>query len=200
MTAPSPDLLLTCLRCGLTQRQAPIQRGRSVRCRACDEELLRLPRRGEITASFAFALAALILFPAAILLPVMELTKLGHTRPLTVWSGAIELITGGELAVGLLVFVCSIVTPILKIAGILALDLDRSWRRAGARRAVHRIIDWIGRWSMLDVLLVAVLVAAIKIGNWANIHAGPGAAAFAGVVVLSMLASAMFRPPHGAAA
>src|ERR1043165_2499747 len=163
--APS---LATCLRCGLTQRLTPPPRGYSARCAAAPAVLPRPRRFGAISPARACALAALVLYPAAVALPVIELNKLGHVRPVTIWSGAVELMAGGQVAVGLLVFICSIVIPILKIIGILALDSERLWRTARARRAVHRAIDWIGRWSMLDVLLIALLVAAIKLGNWAT--------------------------------
>ena len=98
----------------------------------------------------------------------------------------------GEAAVGVLVFACSVVVPVLKILGILWLSWRREWGSAAARVRAHRIIEWAGRWSMLDVLLVAILVAAIKLGNWADIQAGPGVFAFAGVVVMSLMASALF--------
>jgi len=151
--------------------------------------------RRSLSWAGAFALGALILFPLAISLPVMQLRKLGHVREVTVWSGAVELLSSGQLAVGLLVFVCSIVIPLLKLGGILALGLEAPWRgREHHRVRTHRVIDWVGRWGMLDVLLVAVLVAAIKLGNWADISPGPGVVAFASVVVLSLLASAVFDP------
>jgi paraquat-inducible protein A len=140
----------------------------------------------------AFALGALILYPAAMTLPVLELHKLGHVRGVTVWSGAVDLISEGEVAVGLLVFVCSIVVPVLKMIGVLSLSWRRRWESPEARARLHRVIEWMGRWSMLDVLLVAILVAAIKLGNWAEIHAGPGALAYAALVVMSLMASATF--------
>ena len=143
----------------------------------------------------AFALGALILYPLAISLPVMQLRKLGHVREVTVWSGAVELLSSGQLAVGLLVFTCSILVPLVKLGGILLLGLEAPWRgREHQRARTHKVIDWMGRWGMLDVLLVAVLVAAIKLGNWADISAGPGVVAFASVVVLSLMASAVFDP------
>lgn len=148
-------------------------------------------RRG-LSWAAAFALGALILFPAAMSLPVLELHKLGHVRGVTVWSGAVDLIAEGEVAVGVLVFACSVVVPLLKMAGILVLAWRREWGSAAARARAHRVIEWAGRWSMLDVLLVAILVAAIKLGNWADIRAGPGVLAFAGVVVMSLMASATF--------
>ena len=142
----------------------------------------------------AFALGALVLYPLAISLPVLELRKLGHIREVTVWSGAVDLMSEGDVAVGLLVFCCSIVVPLLKLGGILLLDVERAWEgREGARARTHGAIEWIGRWGMLDVLAVAILVAAIKLGNWAEIHTGPGVWTFAAVVVMSLLASGVWR-------
>lgn len=142
----------------------------------------------------AFALGALILYPLALSLPMLELRRLGHTHEVTVWSGAVSLVSEGQLAVGLLVFTCSIVIPFLKLSAILLLGSQRVWTTDAARRRVHAIIDAIGRWGMLDVLLAAVLVAAIKLGNWADIHPGPGVFVFAAMVTMSLLASALFAP------
>jgi paraquat-inducible protein A len=151
--------------------------------------------RPSLTWAGAFALGALIIYPLAISLPVLELRKLGHIREVTVWSGAVDLISGGQAAVGILVFLCSIVIPLLKLGGILLLGFDRPWQgRHHDRVRMHRVIEWLGRWGMLDVLLVAILVAAIKLGNWADINPGPGVFAFAAVVVMSLLASAVFDP------
>jgi paraquat-inducible protein A len=151
-----------------------------------------IPIRRGLTWAAAFALGALLLYPEAMSLPVLELHKLGHVRGVTVWSGAMDLIDQGEVAVGILVFACSIVVPLLKMAGILTLSWRRQWGSPAARARAHRLIEWAGRWSMLDVLLVAILVAAVKLGNWADIQAGSGVFAFAGVVSLSLMASATF--------
>jgi paraquat-inducible protein A len=143
----------------------------------------------------AFALAALILYPLALSLPVLELRKLGHTHEVTVWSGAVSLISDGQVLVGLLVFCCSVIIPFLKLSGILLLSLETPWQgNPTARRRTHKTIDALGRWGMLDVLLAAILVAAIKLGNWADIHAGAGVFVFATVVAFSLLASALFNP------
>jgi paraquat-inducible protein A len=158
--------------------------------------------RNGLTWAGAFALGALVMYPLAVSLPVLELRKLGHVREVTVWSGAVDLISEGQTGVGLLVFACSIVVPLLKLGGIILLGVDGVWDDPEARRRAHRVIDWVGRWGMLDVLLVAIVVAAIKLGNWADIHPGPGVAAFASVVVMSLMASAVFDPGrlHGRAA
>jgi paraquat-inducible protein A len=106
------------------------------------------------------------------------------------------MLAEGELAVGLLILVCSVLVPLLKLGGMLLLCWRDPSRIMGshARARMFRLIDWIGRWGMVDVLLVAILVAAVKLGNWVDVHPGPGVVAFAGVVVLSLLASAAFDP------
>jgi paraquat-inducible protein A len=147
-----------------------------------------------LTWAGAFALGALVMYPLAVSLPVLELRKLGHVKSVTVWSGAVDLINEGQAAVGLLVFCCSIVVPLLKLGGIVLLGIEGVWAGPEERRRAHRILEWLGRWGMLDVLLVAILVAAIKLGNWADIHTGPGVVAFASVVVMSLMASAVFDP------
>ncbi|MBC7836078.1 MAG: paraquat-inducible protein A [Phycisphaerales bacterium] len=185
--------LTGCTRCGLVQRLSlPHAAGYVARCARCRGVIARANASTSATRTAAFSLAALLLYPAAVALPVIEISKLGHTHVATVWSGAIELMSDGQVAIGLLVFVCSIVVPLLKIGALLLLSAGRLRPHHGA--AAYRFMEWIGRWGMLDVLLVAVLVAAVKLGNWADVHPGPGIAAFAGVVVLSLLASASFDP------
>jgi paraquat-inducible protein A len=146
----------------------------------------------------AFALAALIMYPPAMLLPVLELRKLGHARSSTIWSGTVELLAHGQVFVGGVVFLCSVVIPVLKILGMLGLwwTVRRPGNGVSARtRALtFRVIDWVGRWGMLDVLLVAVLVAAVKLGDWMDVAPGPGVAAYALVVIFSLLSSASFDP------
>jgi paraquat-inducible protein A len=147
----------------------------------------------------ALALAALILYPVSMYLPVLEVRKLGHIHSATIWSGVVELLSAGQVAVGLLILVCSIIIPLVKIAGLLVLSSSGSRPHfAGlslrAKVRVHRAIDGIGRWGMVDVLLVAILVAAVKLGSWVSVHPGPGIGAFAAVVALSLAASAAFDP------
>jgi paraquat-inducible protein A len=147
----------------------------------------------------AFALAALLMYPPAMLLPVLELRKMGHAHSSTIWSGTVELLAHRQYAIGAVIFLCSIVIPVAKILGMLAL-----WwtvRRPAstsfsprARAMTYRAIDWIGRWGMLDVLLVAILVAAVKLGDWMDVTAGPGVVAYAAVVIFSLLSSASFNP------
>jgi len=98
-----------------------------------------------------------------------------------------------------LILVCSVIIPLLKIAGLLILSAGGPWGSfeglsPRARVRIYRTIEGIGRWGMVDVLLVAILVAAVKLGSWVAVHPGPGIAAFAAVVALSLAASAAFDP------
>lgn len=149
----------------------------------------------------AFALAALILYPLAMSLPILEIHRLGIHREATIWSGAVQLMADHQIFVGLIVFLCSIVIPLLKIGGMFAVCVGGARTFAGEpilrphhRFLTYRLIEVLGRWGMVDVLLVAILVAAVKLGNWVEVHPGPGALAFSGVVLLSMLSSAVFDP------
>ena len=109
--------------------------------------------------------------------------------------GSLALLAHGEWLVGGAVFVCSVVLPLAKLMGILAV----AWfpQRIGdgpARARLLRIIEWVGRWGTLDVLLVALLVATLKLGDLVEVSPGPGLSAFAFTVALSLIASGLFDP------
>lgn len=140
----------------------------------------------------ALAISALLLFIPANLLPILHLSQLGHETRSTIWEGVVALWESGTREVALLVFACSIVIPLLKIVAMLW--LCATWRSptAGLSPLLVRIVDAVGRWSMLDVFLVAILVSLVKLGDLARVTPGPGLLAFTAVVVLTMLATATF--------
>jgi len=199
--------LRACQTCGLVQRVPAPPAGAAAACVRCGT-VFRAHKSASRAAgrAAAFSLASLCLFPAAMLLPVLEVEKLGHTRDTTIWGGVVGMISHGQFIIGLIVFVCSIIIPVAKISGMLWLSLGVLSRDpaappvddlgASARRRVlaYRVIDWVGKWGMVDVLLVAVLIAAVKLGDLVTIHSGPGIVAFAGVVVFSLAATASFHP------
>ena len=100
----------------------------------------------------------------------------------------------GHLFVGIIILICSIILPIAKLAGLLTLSIAGMKMEHHHRAWMHRVIEFTGRWGMLDVLAVAVLVSAVKLGSSVELTAGPGALAFAVVVLLSLAASAVFDP------
>ena len=93
-----------------------------------------------------------------------------------------------------MVIICSVVIPLVKLAGLLALSLDQPLLHRAHRARIHRFIEVAGRWGMIDVLLVALLVAALKLGDVVDLTPGPGVTAFTACVGLSLLASACFDP------
>jgi paraquat-inducible protein A len=113
----------------------------------------------------------------------------------TVWDGCVNLFRDGQWFVALIVFLASLLVPVLKLLGLFFLIVTTRWKPQFARHTrarILRIIEVVGPWAMLDVFLLAILVALVKFGRIATVTAGPGLLAFASVVVLTLLASASF--------
>jgi paraquat-inducible protein A len=142
-------------------------------------------------------IAALILYIPANLLPVTITTFLGSTQSDTIMSGVIFFMQTGSWGIALIIFVASIVVPIAKLivlSGLLISIQRRSRWRPEERTRLYRITELVGRWSMLDVFVVAVLVALVRLGYLTTIEAGSGVAYFAAVVVITMIAAMSFDP------
>ncbi len=164
-------------------------------CARCEGTLLRrskLFRSGTTTA--AIALAALILYPFAVGLPMVSITKFGHEHESSILAGIGTLFGRGHIFIGLIVLVCSFVIPVLKLGGLLVLSAGGLGLKQRHRALTYRLVQWTGRWGMLDVLLVAILVAVLKLGDFVEVSAGPAAMAFGLCVLLSLLAAASFDP------
>ena len=140
----------------------------------------------------ALSLAALILFIPANTLPIMSMSRLGFQNESTIWRGVVELWESGTPGIAILVLLCSVVVPLAKIIGLFYLCATWKIHSSKHNSKLLRFIEIIGRWSMLDVFLVAILVAIVKLGSFASVQPELGLVAFAGVVVLTMIASANF--------
>ncbi len=187
--------LVACPCCGLVHELDPGASRAARACTRCASVLWNPERRARSRARVgAAALAGLIFYPAAITLPVMSLERFGHRSEASVWSGGLGLLREGEVLVGLVVFGCSVVLPLAKLLALLALATGRLPLGARDRAATFRLVEWTGRWGMLDVLLIAVCVAWVKLGDLVEVRAGPGAALFLGCVGMSLLAAAWFDP------
>jgi paraquat-inducible protein A len=140
----------------------------------------------------ALALAALILFIPANTLPILSMNEFGFQNESTIWAGVVALWSSGTPGIAILVLLCSIVIPFAKIIGLFFVCL--SWKKLSPNQnsTFLRFIEIIGRWSMLDVFLVAILVSIVKLGSFASVKPESGLIAFAGVVVLTMISSATF--------
>lgn len=195
-TAPTARSLglFACHSCGQLSRPASVP-GKP-HCPRCLAPLhSRSPR--SLSRSWAFLLAAILLYLPANLLPIMQVTSLLGTREDTIFSGVVYLLAHGSWPLALIVFFASVMIPLLKIVVLFYLLSSVQRRRsrpARERLRLYRAIDFVGRWSMVDVFVVTVLVALVQLGRLANVEAGDGALYFAAVVILTMLAAASFDP------
>jgi paraquat-inducible protein A len=195
---PRPgEAVLSCHVCELTlpAGAAPRRHGHP-HCPRCGEVLhRRKPRSLERTWALIVA-AAICLFPAN-LLPIMRVTSLGQVQSDTIMSGVVFLFGHGMWPLAVIVFVASVFVPLMKLIILvyLAASVQRhsTWRPR-ERTRLYRITEAVGRWSMVDIFVVAILVTMVQLGNLATIEAGPGAIFFAAVVVLTMFAAMTFDP------
>jgi paraquat-inducible protein A len=168
----------------------------SMSCPRCAAVVrVRAPRSLEKTS--AYLAAAAILYIPANTLPVMHSSSLLVNQDDTILSGVVYLLRSGSWPLGVLVFFASIMVPLLKILALgLLVWMSACGSRAHmlARARLYRVVEFIGRWSMLDIFAVTLLVALVRMGKLASVLPGPGALAFAAVVVLTLLAAHSFDP------
>ncbi|WP_295002342.1 paraquat-inducible protein A [uncultured Dechloromonas sp.] len=166
------------------------------RCSRCGTRLhLRKPH--SIERAWALLIAAYVLYLPANLLPIMETRSLFGVQRDTIMSGVAYLWLSGSWVLALIVFIASVVVPLLKLLTLSVLLVAVQRRRVGAptqHARLYRLLELIGRWSMLDVYVVAVLVALVQAQSLASMAPGPGVLAFGAVVVLSMMATMAFDP------
>lgn len=185
--------ILVCGECHQLSRQQP---GAHQYCSRCGARL-HARRPNSILRTWSLLLTAAVLYIPANVLPIMTVNLFGQGSPATIMQGVVELIHAGMLPIALVVFVASILVPTFKLVGIALLlySVQRRLMLSPRQRIImFRFIEWIGRWSMLDLFVIAILVALVSFGNLASIEAGAGAMAFAAVVVLTMLAALTFDP------
>ncbi len=154
-------------------------------------------RSERLANATAFALAAVVMLVPANLLPILTTRTMGRTRTDTIFSGTVELWRQELWAIAAIVFVASIVIPVLKLAGLswLLVEAHRGRVRDPQRATrLYGALDFIGRWSMLDVFLVAFLAGLVRFGVFSNVEPGYGIVAFALAVVLTALATHAFDP------
>jgi paraquat-inducible protein A len=153
--------------------------------------------RFRLTRVAALALAAVVMLVPANLIPVISTNLSGQVRNDTIFSGITALWKQGLWGIAAIVFTASILVPFLKLAGIAVLLFaarHRPTRHARLLTRLYAAIDFIGRWSMLDVFLVAFLSGLVQFGSLASVAPRPGIIAFAAAVVLTMLATGAFDP------
>ena len=186
--------ILICGECHELNRQDPDTDEQT--CTRCGA-VVHARRPDSLMRTWALLLTSAILSIPANLLPIMTVNSLGQGSPSTIMAGVIELVQHGMIPIAAVVFVASILVPTFKLVGIalLLFSVQRHQPLSARQRIImYRFIEFIGRWSMLDIFVIAILVAVVNFGRIASIEANLGAVAFASVVVLTMLAAVTFDP------
>jgi paraquat-inducible protein A len=167
------------------------------RCGCCGAKL-HVRKPDSLRRTWAFVMAACILYLPANMLPVTITSSFPRDEQHdTIMSGIIYFWASGSWAVAAIIFIASFVVPLFKLAVMILLLITvqrRSRWQLLQRTRLYRLVDLIGRWSMLDVFVVSLLSGLVQLRGFAEIHPGPGIAAFAAVVILTMLASMSFDP------
>jgi paraquat-inducible protein A len=183
------------VRCATCHLLAP-SRGEGAPCPRCGARLRRR-KPDSVARCWALIITAAILYVPANLYPIMTVISFGSGAPDTIVSGVRHLIQSGMWPLALLVFFASITVPVLKIAGLgllLVTTQRRSHWHLQDRTRLYRIIEAVGRWSMIDIFMLSILVALVQLDAIATVVPGVGAIAFAAVVVLTMFAAMAFDP------
>lgn len=185
--------LATCHTCGLLMH---LESHRHSTCPRCGNDI-HMRKPASISTTWALLIAAMIAYLPANLYPVMTVVSLGARQSDTIMSGVIYLFVHGDWPLALIVFVASVMVPLLKMLALMYLLISvqsRSAKRARQRTKLYRVVELVGRWSMVDIFVVALLAALVNVGNLATIEPGVGAIAFTSVVILTMFAAMSFDP------
>jgi paraquat-inducible protein A len=189
--------LVTCHACGLLCRRASAQE--AGHCPRCGVQLASR-HHDCIQRTWALLIAAAICYVPANLLPVLTTNEPGDIETNTIVGGVISLYTSGSWFLALIVLVASVVIPLAKLVALvyLLLNAQRSPAPAGGgsreRTRMFRGIEFIGRWSMLDVFVVSFVAAVLQLEPVLSAQVGPGIPFFAAVVILTMFAAMSFDP------
>ena len=186
--------LLSCHSCGLLSKSPA--HAHDISCARCGSHL-HFRKPDSINRTWAFLIAATICYIPANVLPVMETSSILGSQKDTIMSGVVYLWVSGSWPLALVVFIASIMVPLSKIIAlvylVVSVQLNSAWQ-PDQRTRLYRVVEFVGRWSMLDIFVIAILVALVQLKALATIQAGPAAIAFGAVVVLTMFAAMAFDP------
>jgi paraquat-inducible protein A len=188
--------LVSCHDCHLLSHWQNPSGHEAPHCPRCGA-ILHQRKPNSLTRTWALVIAAMIFYIPANVLPMTVTSALGATQADTIMSGVIYFIHSGSWEIALVIFTASIFVPFLKFIILIYLLLSiqfKSIKRPKDRTRLYQLTEAIGRWSMLDVYVVTILIALVKLGILANIEAGPAVIYFAAVVVVTMLAAESFDP------
>jgi paraquat-inducible protein A len=186
--------LATCHSCELVVNMRGVDDHAGASCPRCHASV-RFRKRNARTQVIALLAAAAALYVPANALTIMYTEQFPERRADTILSGVKYLWERGSWELAVIVFAASILVPLLKLGAlgflVVSASLGSAWRPR-ARTKLFRALEVIGHWSMLDVFVVALLTAVVQLGQFARVAPGPAVLPFAGVVILTMLASASY--------
>lgn len=188
------EALVACHECDLLMRKPLLRDGESAQCPRCGYELFS-HRHHVVRRSLALVLTALLLYVPANFLPIMQLNLLGQTSQDTVWSGVVGLYDSGMQGVALVVFLCSMAVPLLKLLCQLLvllsirIDYGRSYGLL-----LYRIYHHMREWGMLEVYLMGILVAMVKLMDLADLSLGLGLFCFIALLLVQVWLEVTMSP------
>jgi paraquat-inducible protein A len=194
LASPSqvPAGAVGCETCGLVS----VPRPDDPRCPRCDA-VLHARKPDSVTRTWTLVIAAAVLYVPANLFPVLTVMQLGAGEPSTILGGVRELVQTRMYPLAALVFFASVAVPMLKLVGLTIMLVATQTGRSGwlrDRTRLYYVVRWIGRWSMIDIFMEALLGALVRFGTVVTIEPGIGAVAFCGVVILTIFAAETFDP------
>ena len=188
------EQLIACHECDLLMRKPSAGAGERVECPRCGYELYT-HRHQVIRRSLALVIAALLLYIPANFLPIMQLNLLGQASKDTVWSGVLGLYSSGMQGIAVVVFLCSMAVPLLKLLCQLAVlltirfDMGRSYGLL-----LYRIYQHLREWGMLEVYLMGILVAIVKLIDLADLSLGVGLLCFVALLLVQIWLEVTMSP------
>jgi paraquat-inducible protein A len=186
--------LVLCHDCGLLAK-VPAD-AHDLTCPRC-AAVLHIRKPASLSRTWALLIAAMVMYVPANVLPVMYTSSLFGAQKDTILSGVVYLWTSGSWPLAVIVFIASIAVPMLKILALVYLTISTQLHSRWVpeqRARIYRMVEFVGRWSMLDIYVISMLVALVQFQALATIQAGPAAIAFGAVVVLTMFAAMTFDP------
>ncbi len=188
--------LLLCQSCHKITRMPSSNQQGKVSCHRCGE-IHQLRKENSIDRSWALIVTALILTLPANLLPIMSVSKLGRVTQSTIIDGIILFFQGGSYGIGLIILTASILVPLFKIIGmtLILISIHNQWTTWLRHKALmFRFIQFVGRWSMLDIFVIALLCSLVRFGSLSSVDVAPAALYFSAVVLCTMFAALSFDP------
>ncbi|MES2821784.1 MAG: paraquat-inducible protein A [Pseudomonadota bacterium] len=188
------EALVACHECDLLMRKPELALGELAQCPRCGSELYTY-RHQVVRRSLALVLAALLLYVPANFLPIIRLNLLGQTTEDTIWSGVLGLYRSGMQSVAAVVFLCSMAIPLLKLLCQLLVLLSIRWRVGRSYGLLlYRIYHHLREWGMLEVYLLGILVAIVKLADIADLSLGIGLGCFIGLLLVQIWLEVTMSP------